>query len=93
MPNKRADALFSLIRPIIFFAAVTAVLVMSDLIVMVSVIAFLGCPVPGLPIGLFECRNHVLLVGHVVLLKEPDLFAHRCFPFLRRIELRGSTLV
>ena len=33
------------------------------------------------------------LVGHVVLLKEPDLFAHRCFPFLRRIELRGSTLV
>ena len=33
------------------------------------------------------------LVGHVVLLKEPDLFAHRCFPFLRRIKLRGSTLV
>ena len=21
---------------------------------------FFGCPVPGLPIGLFECRNHVL---------------------------------
>ena len=25
-----------------------------------DVITFLGCPVPGLPIGLFECRNHVL---------------------------------
>ena len=36
MSNKRADALFSLITPIIlFFGAVTAVVVMSDLIVMV----------------------------------------------------------
>ena len=35
MSNKRADLLFSLIRLIIFFAAVTAVVAMSDLIVMV----------------------------------------------------------
>ena len=35
MSNKRADALFSLIRLINFFDAVTAVVVMSDLIVMV----------------------------------------------------------